>query len=232
MARIESLLSARLFLVPQVVDDRLFFMSNLSGHLSLYAMDVGGSVPEPLLPPHIALQNPHLMNGASFVVFPSLGRILVMIDSDGDEAYKPLLMPVDGGFPEPAFPGRFDGEAVHCVDYDIEKTLVYLLTESQSESIHTSYRCDLSTGEVTKLAASEYGAFPVGVNDSHDKAVIIDAYGAGDHVASLWEDRADELKLLFGVPLESRTEGEKYPPNSISDCSFVRDVVMLIMVNV
>ncbi len=91
MARIESLLSARLFLVPQVVDDRLFFISNLSGHLSLYAMDVGGSVPEPLLPPHIALQNPHLMGGASFVVFPSLGRILVMIDSDGDEAYKPLL---------------------------------------------------------------------------------------------------------------------------------------------
>jgi len=86
MARIESLLAARLFLVPQVVGDRLYFMSNMSGHLSLYVMSVGGSVPEPLLPPHIALQNPHLMSGASFVVFPELGKIVVMIDSDGDEA--------------------------------------------------------------------------------------------------------------------------------------------------
>ncbi len=223
MARIESLLSARLFLVPQAVEDRLFFMSNLSGHLSLYAMDLGGSVPEPLLPPHIALQNPILVGGASFVVFPSLGRILVMIDSDGDEAYKPMLVPVDGGFPEPAFPGRFDGEAVHCIDYDIEKSLVYFLAESQSESMHTAYRCDLSTGEITKLAASAYGAFPVGVNDSHDKAVVIDAYGAGDHVAYLKEDGSDDLRLLYGVPLESRKEGEKPPPNSISDCAFVRD---------
>jgi len=222
MARIESLLSARLFLVPQVVGDRLFFMSNMSGHLSLYAMDVGGSVPEPLLPPHIALQNPHLMNGASFVVFPSLDRILVMIDSDGNEAYKPMLIPIDGGLPEPAFPGKFDGEAVHCIDYDLEKTVVYLLTESQTEALHTAYRCDLSTGDLTKLASSKYGGFPVGVNESHDRAVIIDAYGAGDHVAYLKEDGSDELRLLYGVPLESRKEGETPPPNSISDCSFVR----------
>jgi pimeloyl-ACP methyl ester carboxylesterase len=186
-------------------------------------MDVGGSVPEPLLPPHIALQNPHLMNGASFVVFPSLGRILVMIDSDGDEVYKPLLVPLDGGFPEPAFPGRFDGEAVHCVDYDIEENLVYLWTESQSEALSTAWRCNLASGEVTKLATSTYGGIPVGVNDSHDKTVVIDAYGAGDHVAYLKEDGCDELRLLYGIPLESRKEGEKPPPNSISDCAFVRD---------
>ena len=80
MIRIESLLSARLFVSPSIVGDRLYFLSNLSGHLSLYSMDFGGSVPEPLLPPHIALQNPDLMNGYSFVVFPHLEKILVMID--------------------------------------------------------------------------------------------------------------------------------------------------------
>ena len=58
-ARIESLLSARLFQVPQLAGDRLYFVSNLSGRLSLYAMDYGGSVPQPLLQPHLALQNPH-----------------------------------------------------------------------------------------------------------------------------------------------------------------------------
>ena len=58
MFRIESLLSARLFLRPQRVGDRIFFESNMSGHISLYAMDYGGSVPEPLLPPDIVLHNP------------------------------------------------------------------------------------------------------------------------------------------------------------------------------
>jgi Tol biopolymer transport system component len=42
--RIESLLSARLFLSPQIVGDRIYFISDLSGRLSLYAMNKGGSV--------------------------------------------------------------------------------------------------------------------------------------------------------------------------------------------
>ena len=37
MIRIESLLSARLFMSPQRVGERLFFVSNLSGRLSLVA---------------------------------------------------------------------------------------------------------------------------------------------------------------------------------------------------
>lgn len=63
MSHIESLLSARLFLVPQLVKNRIYFLSNLSGQISLYVMNNGASVPEPLLPPNIALQNPHLMEG-------------------------------------------------------------------------------------------------------------------------------------------------------------------------
>jgi hypothetical protein len=67
--RIESLLSSRLFLAPQLVYNRIYFISNLSGALSLYAMDHGGSVPEPLLPPNIALQNPELVMGGYVEAF-------------------------------------------------------------------------------------------------------------------------------------------------------------------
>src|SRR5215510_12912145 len=98
--RVESLMSARMFAVPQRADDKIFFLSNLSRHLSLYSMSYGGSVPVPLLPPHIALQNPHLLDGdLSFHVFRKLGKILVMIDRDGDENFQPMLIPVEGGFP-------------------------------------------------------------------------------------------------------------------------------------
>src|SRR3954462_5635095 len=88
--KIESLLSARSFLSPQLVDDRLYFISNISGHYSLYRMNYGGSVPEPLLPPDVALFNPKLGNGAPFYVFPKIGKILVMIDREGDEAFQPV----------------------------------------------------------------------------------------------------------------------------------------------
>jgi len=100
-------MSARLFAVPQHADKRIFFLSNLSGHLSLYSMMFGGSVPEPLLPPNIALQNSHLIGGLSFYVFSKLKKVLVMIDKDGDENYQPMLIPMDGGFPEPSFKNFF-----------------------------------------------------------------------------------------------------------------------------
>jgi hypothetical protein len=119
-ARIESLLSARLFVAPQLVDERIYFISNLSGHLSLYAINYGGSVPEPLLPPHLALQNPHLIGGYSFYALHDLGNIVVMLDRDGDENYQPMLIPLEGGFPEPAFDNFFAGYRVHLTNVDAE----------------------------------------------------------------------------------------------------------------
>src|ERR671918_2563174 len=89
--RIESLLSARLFVSPQLADDRVYFVSDLAGRLSLYAMDAAGSVPEPLLPPGIALQNPELVGGFAFQVLPEHRRIVVMLDDNGDENYEPHI---------------------------------------------------------------------------------------------------------------------------------------------
>ena len=100
--RVESLMSARLFAVPQYAGKKVYFLSNLSGHLSLYCMDFGGSVPSPLLPPHIALQNPHLIGGLSFRVFEKQQKILMMIDKNDDENYQPMFLPIEGGIPQPA----------------------------------------------------------------------------------------------------------------------------------
>jgi predicted esterase len=74
------------------VGEYLYFISNLNGHNPLYRMKSSGSVPEPLLSPEIALQNPHHMQGISFTVFPQIRQILVMIDQDGDENYQPMLV--------------------------------------------------------------------------------------------------------------------------------------------
>ncbi len=73
---LESLLAARLFLSPQLLGNRLFFLSNLGqgGHLSLYAMDAGGSVPEPLLPARIAIAEPGTRGSRSLCSVPQVGK--------------------------------------------------------------------------------------------------------------------------------------------------------------
>lgn len=216
--RIESLLSARLHLSPQIVGDRIYFISNLSGRLSLYAMYYGGSVPEPLLPPHIAMQNPDLVGGRSYFVFPLLDKILVMLDQDGDENYQPMLIPIDGGFPEPAFGDYFEGYRLHLGECDIDRNIVYFNAESRAEPIQAAYRGDLRTKELEKLAESEWGAYPSGLSDAHGKVFIMDGYTMGDSVLYLMEKGKESL--LFGRPLDQRKPGELIPLNGLGSIEF------------
>jgi pimeloyl-ACP methyl ester carboxylesterase len=216
--RIESFLSARLHLSPQNVGDRIYFISNLSGKLSLYAMYYGGSVPEPLLPPHIAMQNPELVGGASFFVFPLLDKTLVMLDCDGDENYQPMLIPIDGGFPEPAFDNFFEKYRVHLTDCDIEKNIVYFNAERRDKGINEAYRGDLRTNTLTKLAESEWGALPVGPNADHTRLFLQDGYTAGDTVLYLLE--GGKKSLLYGKPIDQRAEGETVPLNGLGSVEF------------
>jgi pimeloyl-ACP methyl ester carboxylesterase len=211
--RIESFLSARLHVVPQLVGERIYFISNLSGHLSLYAMYYGGSVPEPLLPSAIALQNPELVEGKSFYVFPKLAKILVMIDRDGDENYQPMLIPLEGGFPEPAFGDFFHQHRVHLGNCDPERNLAYINAESRLRPVQEAYRGDLSANKLEKLAESEWGANPVGCSEDHTRVLLADGYTLGDMVLSLLED--SQKKVILGKPLDQRKEGESVPPNGL-----------------
>ncbi len=218
-ARIESFLSARLHLSPQLAGDRIYFISNLSGHLSLFAMYYGGSVPEPLLPPHISMQNPDLVGGYSFYVFPLLDKILVMLDRDGDENYQPMLIPIDGGFPEPAFNGSLANYRVHLTECDIEKNIVYLNAERRDKGLQEAYRADLRTNALTKLDESEWGANPFSPNADHSRILLGDGYSAGDIVLYMLEN--GKKTQLFGKPIEKRKKGESVPPNGIGAAVWV-----------
>lgn len=227
MARIESLLSARQFLKPQWVGEKLYFISDLGGHLSLYVMDEAGSVPQPLLPANIALQNPVLVDGESFRVFPNIGKIMVMIDSDGDENYQPMLIEQDGGFPQPAFDEALTGYRVHCTAVDLETNHVYFSADSRTESYRVAFRGNVATGSLEKMFQSPWGAWVDGINHDHTEAIIIDSYTQGDHVLYLWRQGENGPALLYGKPLEQRAQGEQVPLNAISDCCFIDSDTLL-----
>ena len=207
--RIESLLSARLFVEPQLVDDRIIFVSNLSGHLSLYAMDASGGVPEPLLPPQIALQNPELVGGKLFRVVAGLGRIVVMIDSDGDENYVPYTIPVEGGFPEALVPETFSGGRSHLLHVDDATDIAYFAVESREEASTTAVRVDLASGTAESLWQSSYGAYVAAWTPDHSRVALVDGYTIGDLV--LYEVQAGERRMLFGTPIEERDPEQDYP---------------------
>ncbi|KXK11770.1 MAG: putative S9 family peptidase [Chloroflexi bacterium OLB14] len=211
--RIESLMSARLFVAPQYTEERIYFLSNLTGHLSLYAMFYGGSVPEPLLPPNIALQNPHLIGGHSFYVFPNLNKIMVMIDKDGDENYQPKLISLDGGFPEPAFNNFFEKYRVHLGECDREKGIVYLHAERRDKPLQETYRGDLKTGKLTKIAESEWGYNVTAHSKNHKQLLIGTGYSVGDAVFYLWSN--NKMTLLYGTPIEKRKQGQQVPLNGL-----------------
>ena len=216
--RIESLMSARLFVAPQYADDRVYFLSNLSGHLSLYAMYHGGSVPEPLLPPNIALQNPELIGGHSFYVFPELDTILVMIDNNGDENYQPLLISLEGGFPEPAFDNFFKDYRVHLGECDRTKGIVYLATERRDKPWNELYRGNLKTGELTLIAESEFGFYLGDHSRDHNKLLLGSGYSVGDGVLCLWNK--GKMETLYGKLMEERAEGEEVPLNGLGSSVF------------
>ena len=216
--RIESLLSARLFIFPQLVEDRIYFLSNLAGHLSLYAMNYGGSVPEPLLPSHIALQNPELIGGYSYCVFPNSGKILVMIDHDGDENYQPMLIPLEGGFPEAAFNNFFANYRVHLTRCDIEDGMVYFSAERRDKAVSEAWRGDLTTGKLTMLDESAWGALPLAYSDDHAQTLLGDGYTVGDTV--LYLHNGNKKTVLYGIPLDERKPGETVALNGLGAATF------------
>jgi pimeloyl-ACP methyl ester carboxylesterase len=216
--QIESFLSARMHLSPQLAGEHIYFLSNLSGKLSLYRMYYGGSLPEPLLPPDIALPNPTLIDGHPFTVFPLLEKILVIVDQNGDENYQPVLIPIDGGYPEPAFDEFFDQFRVHMGEFDLENNIVYFNAESLEHQLQSSYRCNLRTNEMEKLAESEWGALAIAHNRDHSKVLIEDNYTVGDSTLYLLAN--GQKTLLLGTPIDQRKSGKTGWFNGLSSGQF------------
>lgn len=219
---LQSLLSARQFVSPQRVGDRLYFISDMSGRLSLYSMRVGGSVPEPLIPPDVALPNPHHIGGAVvYRVLPSLGKILLMLDRDGDENYQPVFIPMEGGLPVPVYGDRFAGQQVFCSFCDASRNLALFNVDPRTSPQMESFLADLTSLALTSLGTSLHGNFAVAHNDDFSAILLADQYTFGDVAWYLWRSDEGERRPLFGLPLDQRAPGQVVEPNGLGDAEIV-----------
>ncbi len=220
---IQSLLSARMLVSPHIAGGKVYFLSDMSGVLSLYSMDETGSLPQPLLPAGLALTRPQLMEGLNYWVFPTLGKILVMIDEEGNENYQPCFIPIEGGIPKPLFGDRFKGEQLNGIYCDPEKNIAYFLRDDRKNSGYETLRVDLASLEISSLGKSLYGNFVLGVSPDHKTVILSDSYTSGDIVLYIWREGAAERKLFFGVPLENRTKGQEAKLLACGTCNFTPD---------
>ena len=226
---IQSLLSARLLLSPQLAEGRVYFLSDMSGVISLYVMDEKGSLPEPLLPAGLALQNPHLMVGHNYYVLPKLGKILVMIDENGNENYQPCFIPIDGGIPEPIFGDKYKNEQLACLYCDVEKNIAYFFRDDRKTADIEGLKVDFGTQEVTSLGKSLYGNNWNGVNKNHSIVILADGYTAGDIILYIWHKGTTERQLLYGIPIEKRTKSQQIKLSGFGTCNFTPDEKGLII---
>ncbi len=215
------MLSARQFVQPQIEGERLYFISNLSGHLSLYVMNVGGSVPEPLIPPDVALPNPHHLDGTvAYCILPQLGKILLMLDHNGDENYQPVFVPLEGGMPEPVFGERFAAHQVLCTICDSERNMALFAVDPRTEPMQRAYLADLATGELTEIGHSLYGTAPFAQTADFSRVLLVDQYTFGDETYYLWSKGDNERRLLFGTPMEQRSSEQPVSPNGLGRACF------------
>jgi len=220
--RIEHLLSAPLFLSPQLAGGRIYFVSNLSGRLSLWAMDANGSVPEPLLPPDVALLTPTLAEGQVFVALPELGVIVVMIDRDGNELLQPCVVPIAGGDPEPLFGDRFAGQQVQLVELD-QDGRGSIWVDTRVRAAQEAYHFEVADASLLPLGSSNYGNVPVAHSADRSRYLLLDQYSPNDTTLWLWERDAGPRRLLNGVPLDQRDAAQPVQLNGFGFGWFVDD---------
>ncbi|WP_110513595.1 S9 family peptidase [Herpetosiphon llansteffanensis] len=221
MSRIEALLAARQFVVPQRSGDYLYFISDLNGRLSLYRMLLAGSVPEPLLPPNIALQTPHHMDGKSFVVLAEYNQIVVMIDQDGDENYQPMRIPLTGGFPELIFGDQFAGMQTNLAKIDLKTGIGYLTASSRTRPEFSGYQINVLENSATLLATAAEGPFYATSSPDQQTILTVDAYGIGDTVVYRQQLGSTDRSVIFGTPMEQRTT--PIEPNGMGFAEWVND---------
>jgi len=219
---IQSLLSARLMLAPQLSKGMVYFLSDMSGVISLYRMSKEGGVPEPLLPAGLALQNPHLMVGYSFHIVPKLQKLLVMIDQNGNENYHPSFIPLEGGIPEPIFGETYANQQVACFHCDIKTNIAYFWRDDRKNPGYETLQVDLDSMKVKSLGRSVYGNAFAGVNEDHTHVLLGDGYTAGDQVLYHWQEGWNERKLLYGTPLEERKD-QPVKLTNFGTCNFTPD---------
>ena len=203
--RIESLLSARLFVEPQLATTASTFASNLSGHLSLYAMDADGrragaaaAAADRAAEPG-ARRRPSLPRASATRADPRDAR------RGRRRELRAARDPARRRLSRSRSPSRRSpGGRSHLVDVDDDAEIAFFAVESREESVDRRRSASISRpARAETLWQSPYGALRRRLDAGPLAVVLADGYTMGDVV--LYEvDGRRRATMLYGTPIEER----------------------------
>ena len=219
---IESLLSAKQLLNPQVYENSIYFLANFSGKYSLWKMERSGSLPVMLIPENIALQNPHLMNGSSFEIFPELETILIMIDKDGDENYQPMMIDIDGSPPKLLLGDNYANQQFNIAEAFNEDNIVFFNIDDRKTPGMELVKVNIQSLEVISYGKKPHGLYLFGISENQSLTIVGEGFGVGDIVVYLKKELEEPI-LLYGTPLDDRKPNDKITLNNFGQTYFVEN---------
>lgn len=189
-SRLEQLLSFRTHLCPELHNDKIFFVSNLSGFYGLYAMPFEGGFPQPLLPTDISLHDPTMMYGSKlFSSVPNINKIIIMLDDNGNENYQPYLIPVGGGIPEKLFAEDEAANKYLLTNLDKDLSIAYFIKENTFSKNREIFQVNLKTMKSETIAANPYVAIGVAYNKKHETVIFSEHFVDDDDSIYLWTSK-------------------------------------------
>ncbi len=163
------------------------------------------------------------------MALPGPGKIVVVLDNNGDENMQPCVVPIGGGDPEPLFGDRFAGQQVMLIRLDSDGRGRILVDPRKRPDLE-AYEFDLTQPDagLHLLGTSKYGYLPAGRDDDGGRYLIVDEYLPRDTTLWLWERSTRERRLLRGTPIDNRSGKEPERREGIGNGWFVDDDIVLL----
>lgn len=127
-------------------EEKLFFTSNMSGKMNIWAMDLPGTFPY--------LFSQYDESCGEIFADPKQRHVFAQFDKDGDENYHIYTLPYEGGIPKAYITGKPE-DKYFLSEVSEDGNRLYYMTSEGNPSFLNTYVHDILTGEKTLLHEGE-----------------------------------------------------------------------------
>ncbi|HLR15092.1 MAG TPA: S9 family peptidase [Bacillota bacterium] len=156
-------------------EQKLFFTSNMSGKMNVWAMDLPGTFP------YLFSQYDESCGG--IYADPKQRHVFAQFDKDGDENYHIFTLPYEGGIPQPFITGKPE-DKYFLSEVSEDGNRVYYMTSEGNPSFLNTYVHDLSSGEKTLLHEGEEAATSLSAISPEESSFVYTSSFANTYVIS------------------------------------------------
>lgn len=199
-------------------EQKLFFTSNMSGSMNVWAMDLPGTFPY--------LFSQYDESCAGIYTDPKQRHVYAQFDKDGDENHHIYTLPYEGGIPTPFITGKSEDKYFLSEISEDGNRLYYMTSEGNPSFLNTIVH-DLETGEKTLLHEGAEAATTLSAISPKEETFVyttgyantynVSAVHIGEEIVDLTPDRTvvhrsygavytDEDHIYFITNYESEYE--------------------------